>query len=250
VVHYTDVRPEKRNATIRFGTIHEFADGHPIDVVSYAASLPPASVLERAFSRVGESSSYDLFANNCEHFARWCKTGESRSHQVRAIGAGAGGIAGSAGALGASLVTVSAAGAVAGLSGSGVMSGLGTIGATVGAGAIGGVGLLAAVPGGIATAAVHYALPDDPLLSRSERDARQASRDASAAGAVAGTAASLVGIAALGVPGLSAAGITSGLSVMGELIGGGMVAGIGVAAALPVVVAAGCAFLAYRYARR
>jgi len=41
----------------------------------------PEETVERAKSRLGESS-YDLAVNNCEHFAFWCKTGLSDSHQV------------------------------------------------------------------------------------------------------------------------------------------------------------------------
>ena len=41
-----------------------------------------------------DATGYDLFGNNCEHFAYWCKTGLKRSRQVRratraAAGAGA-----------------------------------------------------------------------------------------------------------------------------------------------------------------
>lgn len=34
-----------------------------------------------AFSRLGEDK-YDLVANNCEHFANWCCTGETVSEQM------------------------------------------------------------------------------------------------------------------------------------------------------------------------
>ena len=54
----------------------------------------------------------------------------------------------------------------------------------------------------------------------------------SGAGAAAG---SLAALGALGVSGFSAAGITSGLATAGALVGGGMVAGIGVLAA-PVAI--------------
>ncbi|WP_221067129.1 hypothetical protein [Methylomagnum ishizawai] len=47
----------------------------------------------------------------------------------------------------------------------------------------------------------------------------------------AGAAGSLAALYGLGVTGLSAAGITSGLAAAGSLVGGGMVAGIGVLAA-------------------
>ena len=43
-------------------------------------------------------------------------------------------------------------------------------------------------------------------------------------------------ISACGVPGLSAAGIASGLAAIGALVGGGMVAGIVVCSAAPLVV--------------
>ena len=45
-------------------------------------------------------------------------------------------------------------------------------------------------------------------------------------------------VSTLGLAGLSAAGITSGLAALGAIIGGGMVAGLSVAAAIPLGVAA------------
>lgn len=45
-------------------------------------------------------------------------------------------------------------------------------------------------------------------------------------------------VSSLGFAGLSAAGVTSGLAALGAIIGGGMVAGITVAAAIPVSAAA------------
>lgn len=56
-----------------------------------------------------------------------------------------------------------------------------------------------------------------------------------ALGAGGGAALSFAALYSLGVTGLSAAGITSGLAAVGALVGGGMVAGIGVLAA-PVVL--------------
>ena len=58
---------------------------------------------------------------------------------------------------------------------------------------------------------------------------------ATALGAGTGGVGSLAALSALGVSGLSAVGITSGLAAAGALVGGGMVAGIGVLAA-PVAV--------------
>ena len=58
---------------------------------------------------------------------------------------------------------------------------------------------------------------------------------ASAVGSGLGAAASFGALYGLGVTGLSGAGITSGLAAAGSLIGGGMVAGIGVLAA-PIAI--------------
>lgn len=44
----------------------------------------PKETVQRAYSRLGERE-YDLINNNCEHFAIWCKTGISESHQVKKI---------------------------------------------------------------------------------------------------------------------------------------------------------------------
>ena len=51
--------------------------------MEYARGIcyPSKSVITRAISRLGESG-YDLFENNCEHFAHWCKTGKTVSGQV------------------------------------------------------------------------------------------------------------------------------------------------------------------------
>lgn len=56
-----------------------------------------------------------------------------------------------------------------------------------------------------------------------------------AIGATTGASVSYIALTMLGVSGLSAVGITSGLAAAGAIIGGGMVAGIGVLAA-PVAV--------------
>lgn len=57
-------------------------------------------------------------------------------------------------------------------------------------------------------------------------------------GGVLGFGTITTAIGGLGLPGFSAAGITSGLSVLGGIVGGGMVAGVSVAAAIPLAVGA------------
>ena len=44
----------------------------------------PKDTVKRAKTRLGEAE-YNLMFNNCEHFAIWCKTGVSESHQVNRI---------------------------------------------------------------------------------------------------------------------------------------------------------------------
>ena len=44
----------------------------------------PEETIKRAKSRIGETK-YNLLFGNCEHFAIWCKTGVSESHQVNAV---------------------------------------------------------------------------------------------------------------------------------------------------------------------
>jgi len=64
-------------------------------------------------------------------------------------------------------------------------------------------------------------------------------------GGAVGTAGSLAAVSAAGsVGGLSAAGMTSGLATLGSVVGGGMAAGIGVAAAPVLVLGATGAVLA------
>jgi len=41
----------------------------------------PYDVVTRALEKKGKFD-YDIMKNNCEHFARWCKTGDSNSKQA------------------------------------------------------------------------------------------------------------------------------------------------------------------------
>ena len=52
-----------------------------LEVVIYGRRFGGMEVVSRAESRLGENG-YNLFGNNCEHFAHWCKTGRHRSAQV------------------------------------------------------------------------------------------------------------------------------------------------------------------------
>ena len=53
-------------------------------VIKHYKCLSAEDVVNRAQSRL-EEDKYNLFCNNCEHFAMWCKTGISTSEQVKNI---------------------------------------------------------------------------------------------------------------------------------------------------------------------
>lgn len=74
-------------------------------------------------------------------------------------------------------------------------------------------------------------------LSRAERE-QISEAIGTASGGVLGFGSITAAISALGIPGLSGAGISSGLAALGTLVGGGMVAGVLVATAIPIVSAA------------
>ncbi|MBD1935352.1 MULTISPECIES: lecithin retinol acyltransferase family protein [Cyanophyceae] len=93
VIHYTG---EKLKGTIDCTPIAEFITGKTVFVREYGKCDPPDIVIQRAKSKLKEEK-YDLFDNNCEHFATWCKTGKKESEQVHRAKAAAGGAAGSTG---------------------------------------------------------------------------------------------------------------------------------------------------------
>jgi Lecithin retinol acyltransferase len=73
----------KPAGVIRRTNLADFAQGAPIWVRRYGRCDEPEVVINRAESMLG-SPGYDLFANNCEHFATWCITGSHDSAQVQA----------------------------------------------------------------------------------------------------------------------------------------------------------------------
>lgn len=67
-------------------SFEEFAAGDEVFVIDHGSdqiyTYPQA--LERARSMLGVGG-YNLFSNNCEHFATWCLTGQKRSLQVEKL---------------------------------------------------------------------------------------------------------------------------------------------------------------------
>jgi len=243
VIHFAaDPGGPKATASIRLDTWTTFAGDGVVGVRPYGGTIDPERTVARAESRLGETG-YDLIANNCEHFARWCVTGDHTSEQVWAV-ASAGGVVGTT-VVGVTVGVdlIASAGAVAGLSGSGIMSGLATTGAVVGGGAVAGLVTLGAVPAMASVVIVNRALRDDGMLPDDEREARASGRLGTVAGAGIGTVGGIGAVSALGaVSGLSAAGISSGLAAIGAGVGGGMGAGAILVIGAP---AAGAALLGY-----
>jgi hypothetical protein len=230
----------KNTAIIRRVTLAEFAQGAPVRMRSYGKCHSPGIVVARAASMIGRSG-YDLFSNNCEHLATWCVTGEHSSAQVEAVWSAAGmvGVGNVAPRVGRGAVV--GLGETAPRSASNVMSGLTKLGGS----AIGGVTVVAGAGAVVGAGTMMLALRDKPYLTDQERTARRVGRVAGVGGAAAGTWATMHSVGALGVAGYSAAGLSSGLSALGSVAGGGMAAGVAVVAAIPLLVAFVLAMLAY-----
>ncbi len=81
VIHYS----KQGEAVIKRTTLATFARGGVVRVKPQPTAFIPSIVLERAESRLGERE-YDLFFNNCEHFANWCKTGHNECDQLNNFG--------------------------------------------------------------------------------------------------------------------------------------------------------------------
>jgi Lecithin retinol acyltransferase len=230
----------KRTAVIRHVTLDEFAQEAPVRTRAYGKQHRPEAVVARAVSMIGRSG-YDLFSNNCEHFATWCITGEHNSAQVEAVWSAAGlvGVGNIAPRMGRAAVV--GLGETAPGSASNVMSGLTKLGGS----AIGGMAVVAGAGAMVGAGTTMLMLRDKPYLTDDERAARQVGRVAGVGGAAVGTLAAVHSVGALGVAGYSAAGISSGLATLGSVAGGGMVAGIAVVAAIPLLLALALALLAY-----
>ena len=85
VIHFAS--PEGREINFEDSIIHEttlenFLRGRALQIDKNIEKIySEHEIIERAQSRLGEKG-YDLLFNNCEHFARWCVTGEHISYQI------------------------------------------------------------------------------------------------------------------------------------------------------------------------
>ncbi|MEC4815347.1 MAG: lecithin retinol acyltransferase family protein [Scytonema sp. PMC 1069.18] len=209
----------------------QFGKGRTLHVKEYGKCDSDNMVVERAKSKLSEEA-YNVFFNNCEHFAYFCKTGKHESEQLkklRAIGSGV--VAGSIVSAGTKLATQEVAKAATVtyvdpltqvIMNTAIQQGPTVVGRT--AGSIVGVGGLVS---GVATnLVVRKILDDNETLPQSERiarkNARRAGRVASTTGGIAGTFAA-------------------------AKVGGGAAVAVGVAA--PAVLAVGVCLLTYRWTK-
>jgi hypothetical protein len=88
VIHFSPDKGKEisaEDAYIRETTLAEFLKGGDVQVDrNINPAFPPDEIARRALSLAGSSrGKYNLLFFNCEHFARWCATGELESKQVK-----------------------------------------------------------------------------------------------------------------------------------------------------------------------
>jgi hypothetical protein len=88
VIHFSSAKGAEisaENACIRETTLAEFLKGDELYIDrTIRAVFSPEEIVRRARGFVNElRGKYDLLSLNCEHFARWCATGELESKQVK-----------------------------------------------------------------------------------------------------------------------------------------------------------------------
>ena len=86
VIHFADKKSGFGiKANVVETSLDAFSKGHEVHLCKFTSPelcFSPGKTLKRARSRLGEQG-YNIFTNNCEHFALWCKTGDSISMQTQ-----------------------------------------------------------------------------------------------------------------------------------------------------------------------
>jgi hypothetical protein len=204
---------------------NDFASGNKIHVKEYGKCYSDDTVVRRAESRLGEKG-YDLFSNNCEHFAYWCKTGKDKSEQVGQVQGGVtglvqGAVIGTGTKVATTIATKAAIQSANPISKVLINVGLKQAPAVAGKAAAGIAGVGGIASGLAADFIVGKVLEDDEALPTDEREARKygriAGQFASTIGGVGG------GIAAVAVGGSAAvAAAVAAPAVLGIAIGLGV----------------------------
>jgi hypothetical protein len=85
VIHFAPIEGQEisfKNGIIHETTLEKFLDGRALRIdANIKKEFSDDEIVQRARSKLGEKG-YNLFTNNCEHFARWCVTGEHISYQA------------------------------------------------------------------------------------------------------------------------------------------------------------------------
>ncbi len=75
VIHYNGEPYDKRNACISEVSVEVFCKGGVHEVVNIPTESTVEDILGRAQDCIGDTK-YNLFFNNCEHFAKYCRLGK------------------------------------------------------------------------------------------------------------------------------------------------------------------------------
>lgn len=81
IIHYGRGLSDIKNAKIEIVSREVFADGKKATIIKSPCIYSAEEVVARAKSRLGENC-YDVFDNNCEHFANWCRSDDALSPQA------------------------------------------------------------------------------------------------------------------------------------------------------------------------
>lgn len=81
VIHHPGGLNQKLHAVISHTSMASFSSDKQIFMKKYDMRDSRELVIRRAESQLNKVG-YDLFNNNCEHFATWCMTGVKDSKQV------------------------------------------------------------------------------------------------------------------------------------------------------------------------
>lgn len=87
VIDFSASKGHETDACIREKSFSAFAKGRECGVDdSVEQKFSPTETVRRARSQLGKKKGeYNLATNNCEHFARECKSGKSESKQVQKV---------------------------------------------------------------------------------------------------------------------------------------------------------------------
>ncbi|MHC0037903.1 lecithin retinol acyltransferase family protein [Pseudoneobacillus sp. C159] len=84
VVHFTGEKAFSKSNLIQHTSLDKFLKGGDLEVdLATPLTYKRDEIVERALSKVGSDfGGYNLFDNNCEHFANWCARGRKTSRQI------------------------------------------------------------------------------------------------------------------------------------------------------------------------